>query len=143
MAMSVGGSGGDMAQINVTPMIDILLVLLIIFMLIAPVIPSGLAAALPQPPCANAPASPGNPIVLEIASHAGAAPTYTINGADVAKAAILPRLREIFADRAERVLFVKGDKDVLFADVAELIDMGKAADADRVGLLTPGSQPGK
>jgi biopolymer transport protein TolR len=63
-----------------------------------------------------------------------------IDGVDVAKAAILPRLREIFADRT---LFVKGDKDVQFADVAELMDMGKAADVDRVGLLTPGSQPGK
>jgi biopolymer transport protein TolR len=143
MAMSVGGSGGGMAQINVTPMIDILLVLLIIFMVIVPVIPSGLSAALPQPPRANAPAVPGNPIVLGIAGHAGAAPTYTINGADVAKAAIVPRLREIFANRADRALFVKGGDDVQFADVAELIDMGKAADASRVGLLTPGSQPGQ
>jgi biopolymer transport protein TolR len=143
MAMSVGGSGSDMAQINVTPMIDILLVLLIIFMVIVPAMPSGLAAALPQPPRSNAPAAPGNPIVLEIASHAGAAPTYRINGVDVAKAAILPRLREIFADRADRALFVKGDDDVQFADVAELIDRGKAAGADRVGLLTPGSQPGQ
>ena len=143
MAMSVGGSGGDMAQINVTPMIDILLVLLIIFMVIVPVTPSGLAAALPQPPGAHAPADPGNAVMLEIASHAGAAPTYRINGVGVAKAAILPRLREIFTGRADRVLFVKGDNDVQFADVAELIDMGKAADADRVGLLTAGSQPGK
>jgi biopolymer transport protein TolR len=143
MAMSVGGSGADMAQINVTPMIDILLVLLIIFMVIVPVIPSGLTAALPQPPRANAPTAPGNPIMLEIASHAAAAPTYKINGMDLAKAAILSRLTEIFAGRADRVLFVKGDDDVQFADVAELVDMGKAAGADRVGLLTPGSQPGK
>jgi biopolymer transport protein TolR len=81
--------------------------------------------------------------VLEISSDAGAAPTYRINGVDVAKAAILPRLREIFADRADRALFVKGDNDVQFADVAELIDIGNAAGADRVGLLTPGSQPGQ
>jgi biopolymer transport protein TolR len=143
MAMSVAGLGGDTAQINVTPMIDILLVLLIIFMVIVPVVPRGLSAALPQPPRANAPAAPGNPIVLEIAGHAGAAPTYSINGVAVAKTAIVPSLREIFANRADRALFVKGGDDLQFADVAELIDMGKAADASRVGLLTPGSRPGQ
>ena len=139
MSMSAGGGGGSMADINVTPMIDILLVLLIIFMVIVPVTPKGLNALVPQPPKdpTKTPPPTDRTIVVQVIYHGGAAPTYKINETDVAKADLLPRLTEIYANRAERVMFVKGDDDVNFASIAEVIDIGRAASVDHIGLMTP------
>jgi biopolymer transport protein TolR len=132
-------SGGKVAEINVTPMIDILLVLLIIFMVIVPVTPNGLSALLAKPAKPDAQPAPDNAVVLQVAGHPGAL-TYRINDAVIAHAAILARLTEIYASRAQRVLFVEGGDQVRFADVAELLDMGRAAGAVRIGLITPGSR---
>jgi biopolymer transport protein TolR len=134
------GSGNQAAQINVTPMIDILLVLLIIFMVTVPVMPRGLPALLPQPPKAEVQTGAERAVVIQVISHPGTRPSYTINGAVVAHGAILARLTEIYSNRAHRVLFVEGDDQVKFADVADLIDLGRAANVDRIGLLTPGSR---
>jgi biopolymer transport protein TolR len=140
MAGSGRGLGGRVAEINVTPMIDILLVLLIIFMVIVPMTPHGLSALLPKPPALEAQPGPENPVVLQVVSHSGGAPTYRINDMVVAHAAILERLTEIYSSRADRVLFVEGDDQVKFADVADLIDIGRAANVDRIGLMTPASR---
>jgi biopolymer transport protein TolR len=144
MAFSMGGSG-SMAEINVTPMIDILLVLLIIFMVIVPVTPRGLDALVPQPPKNPQQQPPPNDrtIVVQVLYHPGAAPTYRINDLDVAHADLLPKLTEIYANRAERVMFVKGDDDVNFAYIADVIDIGKAANVDHIGLMTPKIQQGQ
>jgi biopolymer transport protein TolR len=75
--------------------------------------------------------------------HPGAAPTYKINETDVAKADLLPRLTEIYSNRAERVMFVRGDDDVNFAYIAEVIDIGRAASVDHIGLMTPQILAGK
>jgi len=139
MAMTTGGGGGAMGEINVTPMIDILLVLLIIFMVIVPVTPKGLDALVPQPP--KNPQQQQQPndrtIVVQVLYRPGAAPAYKINETDVAKSDLLPKLSEIYANRAERVMFVKGDDDIDFRYVAEVIDIGKAANVDHIGLMTP------
>lgn len=148
MATSISGSGIDagrgcgsrVAQINITPMIDILLVLLIIFMVIAPVTPRGLPALLPHP------ASPGSAarddaVVVQVIRRPGAPLSYRVNDAAVAHGAILAKLVEIFGGRADRTLFVEGEGQLKFADVADLIDIGRAANADRIGLMTPGSRP--
>ena len=140
MSMTTGGSaGGFLNEINVTPMIDILLVLLIIFMVIVPVTPKGLDALVPQPPKDQK--QQNNPtdrtIVVQVLYRAGAAPNYKINETDVAKADLLPRLTEIYANRAERVMFIKGDDNVNFAYIADAIDIGKAANVDHIGLMTP------
>jgi biopolymer transport protein ExbD len=122
-----------------TPMIDILLVLLIIFMVIVPVTPKGLDALVPQPP-KNPEKQQQNQdrtIVVQVLYRPGAPPAYKINETDVTKADLLPRLTDIYANRAERVMFVKGDDDVNFAYVAEVIDIGKAANVDHIGLMTP------
>ncbi len=144
MAFSMGGSG-SMADINVTPMIDILLVLLIIFMVIVPVTPRGLDALVPQPP--KNPQQQQQPndrtIVVQVLYRAGAAPAYKINETDVSHAELLQKLTDIYANRAERVMFVKGDDDVNFAYIADVIDIGKAANVDHIGLMTPKIQAGQ
>ncbi len=145
MAMSMGGSGSSMSDMNVTPMIDVLLVLLIIFMVIVPVTPKGLDALVPQPP--KDPQKQQQPndrtIVVQVLYRPGAAPTYKINETDVAKTDLLPKLTEIYANRAERVMFVRGDDDLNFAYIAEVIDIGRAANVDHIGLMTPKIQAGQ
>ncbi len=138
MAMTTGGGGGYSSDINVTPMIDILLVLLIIFMVIVPVTPKGLDALVPQPPKEQAKRQ-------YVRTHhrgadfyrAGAPPTYKINETDVAKAELLPRLTDIYANRAERVMFVKGEDKIDFRYVAEVIDIGRSASVEHIGSDDP------
>jgi len=145
MAMSMGGGGGYSSDINVTPMIDVLLVLLIIFMVIVPVTPKGLDALVPQPP--KDPQKQQQPndrtIVVQVIYRPGAAPTYKINETDVAKTDLLPELTKIYSNRAERVMFVRGDDDLNFAYIAEVIDIGRAANVDHIGLMTPKIQAGQ
>ena len=145
MAMSMGSSGGSMSNINVTPMIDVLLVLLIIFMVIVPVTPKGLEALVPQPPKnpQKQPPQTDRTIVVQVFYHPGAAPTYKINETDVDKRDLLPKLTDIYANRAERVMFVRGDDDLNFASIAEVIDIGRAANVDHIGLMTPKIQAGQ
>jgi len=145
MAMSMGSSGGNMSEINVTPMIDILLVLLIIFMVIVPTTPHGLEALVPQPP--KNPQQQQQPndrtIVVQVIYRGGQAPAYKINETDVTHAELLPRLTEIYANRAERIMFVRGDDNVNFASIADVIDIAKAANVDHIGLMTPKIQQGQ
>jgi len=145
MAMSMGGAGSSMSEINVTPMIDILLVLLIIFMVIVPVTPKGLDALVPQPP--KNPQQQQQPndrtIVVQVLYRPGQSPAYKINETDVLHADLLPKLTDIYANRAERVMFVKGDDNVNFAYIADVIDIAKAANVDHIGLMTPKIQEGQ
>jgi len=135
----MGTARGNIAEINVTPMIDILLVLLIIFMVIVPAVPRGLQASLPQAPKTSL-LPPGGTIVVQVLGHPGASPSYRINDVDIAHDQLLPKLTEVFANRAERVMFVKSDESIDFAYVADVIDIGKAANVDRVGLMTPNTE---
>jgi biopolymer transport protein TolR len=138
MAMSTGGKGGYSSDINVTPMIDVLLVLLIIFMVIVPVTPKGLDALVPQPPKNPQQQQPNDrTIVVQVIANGKGAPTYKINESPFAKSELLAKLTDIYANRAERVMFVKGDDDVDFRYIAEVIDIGHAANVDRIGLMTP------
>src|ERR1039457_189584 len=139
MSMTTGGGGAYSSDINVTPMIDILLVLLIIFMVIVPVVPKGLDALVPQPP--KNPQTQQQPndrtIVVQVLYRPGQAPAYKINETDVNHGDLLAKLTDIYANRAERVMFVKGDDDVNFAYIADVIDIGRAANVDHIGLMTP------
>jgi biopolymer transport protein ExbD len=145
MAFSTGGGGGYSSDINMTPMIDILLVLLIIFMVIVPVTPKGLDALVPQPPKdpTKQPPPTDRTIVVQVFYRPGAAPTYKINETEVAHGDLLGKLTEIYANRAERVMFVRGDDNVNFAYIADVIDIGHAANVDHIGLMTPKIQAGQ
>lgn len=144
MGMSAGSSGGAVSEINVTPLIDVLLVLLIIFMVIVPVTPKGLEALVPQPPKKNTPDQPNDrTIVVQILSNGAGAPSYKINQDDFAKSAIEGKLQEIFSTRQEKVMFVKGDKDLDYGKVAEIIDYGHAAGVDNIGIITPRVEAGQ
>ena len=138
MGMNMGGSGGSMSEINVTPMIDVLLVLLIIFMVIVPVTPKGLDTLVPQPPKdKQKQQDPSDRTIVVQVLKAGTSVEYKINDTTYNKVDLLPKLTEIYANRAERIMFVKGDDDVNFSQVAEIIDMGRAANVDHIGLMTP------
>ena len=140
MGMSLGASGGQNADINVTPLIDVLLVLLIIFMVITPLTPKGLEALVPQPPPPNQkqpPPQADRTIVVQLIDRGpGQTPCLKINQEDATWDDLQGRLTDIFKTRAEKVMFVKGDNNVPFADVATVIDVAHAAGVDKVGLIT-------
>lgn len=122
-------------DINVTPLIDVLLVLLIIFMLIAPIVPYGLNAALPQRSMSAIP-KPETPIVVQITSAGDGLLDYKINQQKVSIDELGNQLKAIFSARGDKVMFVKGDNNLDFSAVARIIDIGRGAGADRIGLLT-------
>ena len=139
-----GGHGSTMSEINVTPMIDVLLVLLIIFMVIVPVTPRGLDTLIPQPPKNKTPDIQNDrTIVVQVQSNGGGAPSYKINDQAFNKADIEPKLVAIFSARQEKVMFVDGDKDLDFSPIAEVINFGHEAGVDNIGIMTPRVKAGQ
>ena len=139
MAFSTAGGGPSRPEMNVTPMIDVLLVLIIIFMVVnQSMVQTGVDAQIPQPPKEDSPQSPAErTIVIQVAwGSDGHTPVYKINQELVSVAQLEPRLHDIFKMRAEKVVFVKGNNDVDFEPVAQIIAMAREAGIDRVGLLT-------
>jgi biopolymer transport protein ExbD len=142
MGMEVGSKKGAIASMNVVPLIDILLVLLIIFMVITPLTPKGLEALVPQP----APPNQQNKqdietktIVVQVLDNN----QLKINEDNATWDSLGPRLNDIFKLRAEKVAFVKGDDNVVFAQVARAIDIMRNSGVDKVGLITAKLEAGQ
>jgi biopolymer transport protein ExbD len=128
MAMTTGA-----AQINMTPMIDILLVLIIIFMVITPIVPRGLDAAIPQEDQASHPDNlPSRDVVINVAKDGRLA----IDQESIEDSALGPRLSALFRLGGTHHLFVRGDRDLEFQAIVHVIDVARGAGWDRVGLMT-------
>jgi biopolymer transport protein TolR len=133
MAMQVGGKGGAFAEMNVVPLIDILLVLLVIFMII-PHEQKGLVAQIPQPAPSTSPALPDEGVIVVQVQNSG---ELRINEQPVTWDDLGNRLEDIFKLRATKVAFIRGDALVEFALVARIVDVMHGSGIS-VGLLTPG-----
>jgi len=130
--MSIGGGGGPKSDINMTPMIDVLLVLIIIFMVITPLTPKGLEALVPQPPPANQPPQPDDRTVVVTINKDH---SMLVNTEPIQENALGKRLEDIFKTRSDRIMFVKGDPDIEYRYVAEVVDIAHGAGIDKIGLM--------
>jgi biopolymer transport protein ExbD len=125
-------NGGPVAEPNIVPLIDVLLVLIIIFMVITPKIPTGLPTLVPQPSLPNARAQPSVIVVQVLPGDA-----VKINDEVSNWDALGKRLSLIFSTRADKVAFVKSGDEIPFAQVARAIDIMRGAGVEHVGLITP------
>ncbi len=142
MAMGGGSTGGAVSDMNVTPLIDVLLVLLIIFMVIQPTTPKGLDTVVPQPPKdKNTPQSDDRVIVVSVL-NTGAVPTYKINEQTYPREQVASELTKIFETRNEKIMFIKGDPGLNFGAVADAVGFGKQADVTNIAIITPGVENG-
>ena len=138
---TTGKSGGEglSSEINVTPMIDVLLVLLIIFMVIVPAMPRGLNSSLPYKTAAGVPEKAADgPILVEV-EQVQSGVLYRVEGVRVERAEVAARLQELLSRRSVRQMLLRADGKLDFGVVATVIDAGQAAGVDSIGLLTGGS----
>lgn len=131
MAMTTGRSGSTMSDINVTPMIDVLLVLMVIFMLAQPMLQRTLDVQLPVEKKEGSLEAPA--IMLEVFGNG----QITLNTVPVPADQLETRLRGVYAGRPDRVIFVKVDGTVLYKDVIWVMDVARGAGVEVLGAVLP------
>ena len=133
MAMDIGGTkGGPKSDINVTPLVDVMLVLLIIMMLVAPMLQKGVDVVLPEAGHAADKPEDQEQTVVAVDS----ANRFWVNGVQVAKHEFADRVKIALEDRAERVVLIKGDKDASYGAIMEAMDYLHEAQIEDIGLIT-------
>ena len=133
MAMDVGASkGGPKSDINVTPLVDVMLVLLIIMMLIAPMLPQGVAVTLPEADHSGEKPDTQKQIVVSIDSGS----TFYVNAIAATRDDLVPRVRKALEDKTERVVYVRGDKDAKYSAVMAAMDALRTAQIENIALIT-------
>ena len=133
MAMDVGGSkGGPKSDINVTPLVDVMLVLLIIMMLVAPMLQKGVDVKLPL--AANTADKPDNDKQTVVAVDA--ANQLWVNGIRVGKNEFTDRVKSILEDKTDRVVLIKGDQDASYSAIMEAMDYLHEAEIEDIGMIT-------
>jgi biopolymer transport protein TolR len=137
MSMTFGSRNRQTAEMNLTPLIDVLLVLIIIFMVVMPHYSQGEPADIPQPSATDMSVpQPENNIVVQLLDRGdGKRPVLKINQSEVSWEDLATRMKDILQPRAQRVVFLKSDRDVEFQFVAQAVNLTRAAGADRVGLM--------
>jgi len=141
MSMNVGGGkSGPMVDMNVTPLIDVLLVLIITFMVVTNLTPKGLDAIAPQSRQNEKQTQEVDTHTIVVSIDAGR--NVKINETPVTIAALGPQLDDIFKTRNERIIFIKGDSTLPFGEVARVIDIAKGVNIDKIGLITHNLEEG-
>jgi biopolymer transport protein ExbD len=141
MAMDVGGAkGGPKSDINVTPLVDVMLVLLIIMMLVAPMLQKGVDVRLPE--AGNTVDKPDNQEQTTVAVDAHN--QFYVNGAKVARNEFTDRVKSVLEDKTDRVVLVKGDVEASYSAIMEAMDYLHEAQIEDIGLITdPKVDPNK
>ena len=132
MAMDLGSKGSLKADINVTPLVDVMLVLLIIMMLIAPMLQQGVAVTLPE--SVNRVEKPDTQdqtvIAIDAVNH------YYLNALPVAKDDLVPRVQTALESKKEKIVYLKGDKDARYSAIMDVMDALRKAQIENIALIT-------
>jgi len=140
MSMDVGKRGGLNSDINVTPLVDVMLVLLIIMMLVAPMLQSGVAVQLPE--AGNTEVKPDTQEQTVVAIDS--ANQFWVNGIQASRGDFADRVKTVLEDKADKVVYIKGDRDALYSSIMQAMDDLRRVNIEDIGLITdpkPGSQP--
>ena len=132
MSMDLGSKGAFKADINVTPLVDVMLVLLIIMMLIAPLLNEGVPLALPEANNASAKPATQSQTVVAIDSHS----RFYVNSIPVTPADLVPRVQRALEEKTEKLVYVKGDKDAKYSAVMDAMDALRKAQIENIALIT-------
>jgi len=133
MAMDVGGAkGGVKSDINVTPLVDVMLVLLIIMMLIAPMLQQGVPVTLPE--AVNSTDKPDTQDQTVV--HVDAKGQFYVNNVNMQEVEIATRLKAVLEDKKEKIVYLKGDTDAPYSAIMKMMDALRAAQIENIALIT-------
>jgi biopolymer transport protein TolR len=138
MAMSMGGGGGVKSDINVTPLVDVMLVLLIIMMIIAPLLQKGVDVRLPIAVNSASKPETQDQTVLGVKADK----TVWINGVEVRKEELRSRLDSILETKKEKLILIKADEDAPYSAIMDAMDTLRASGIEDVGLITDSKSGG-